>query len=487
MKSKLFSIFFVGITILNFFSGPSFADQNVLLIIADDLGVDVLDIDHGANIIQITTEVVSTGTQQAFVLPNLSTLLANGVYFTNTWSTPVCSPTRATIYTGLQPWRTGVGYPVGNYVLEDVLPDGTPVNTIANAICDSTTARTCGLFGKWHLGGNDDPMVNFSKTPLGRGWDYYAGHLGGALHDGETYSSWTKYTSNEAKDGYTEEGNNGLIGASNRVTTYATQDVVSEAKAWIAEQTGIWFATLAFNAPHDLFHVPPDATSYDSSTDTNGNKGQYNTMAQSLDYYIGKLWDSSYGSDINDKLSNTLIIFLGDNGTPGGVANVSPAKNSVYLGGIHVPLIIADGARVVDPAAAPTFLDASVIGETQDNQVNVADLYRTTIRRTGALVSSGFGTHSYNLRGYLKGITPSKQRLYNFTQKYKNNGDAHATISNGTFKLNYQNGTWELFDIVADPTESNNVYGDPAFTTEQTELMDEIIKRRKTSDPSIPW
>ena len=488
MTPIIYSTFFVVIVALLFFSELSFAHQNVLLIIADDLGVDVLNIDHATNTVQMTTELGNSGTQQAFDLPNISTLLANGLYFTNAWATPVCSPTRASIYTGLQPWRTGVGWATGNYVLgdsSDQLPDGTPVKTIANAICDGTETRTCGLFGKWHLGGEDyqvgDPTDSFHNTPLNRGWDYYAGNLGSHLHGGDTYSSWTKYTSNATKDGYTVE--DGI----NRVTTYATEDVVEEAKTWIASQSGNWFATLAFNAPHSPFHVPPEATTFDPSTKTNGEKGQYNAMDQSLDYYIGKLWDSSYGSDINDKLSNTLIIFLGDNGTPGEVANVDQAKTTIYLGGIHVPLIIAEGAKIVDPSAAPTYLTASVIGETQDNQVNVADLYKTIVRRTGASVSTGFGEHSYNLSGYLQGRTPSFQRSYNFTQRFTSSGVAHATISNGTFKLNYRDGIWELFDIVIDPTESNNVYGDPAYVAEQTELMGEIVKRRKTEDPTILW
>ncbi len=122
MKSKFFTAFLFFITILSLTTGQVFAHQNVLLIIADDLGLDVLNIGHVTNTVQVTTERASTGVQQAFDLPNISTLLANGIYFTNAWAAPVCSPTRATIYTGLQPWATSVGYATGNYVLEDLLP-----------------------------------------------------------------------------------------------------------------------------------------------------------------------------------------------------------------------------------------------------------------------------------------------------------------------------------------------------------------------------
>ena len=105
MRIKLFSTFLCFATIVSMTVGKVCAQNNILLIIADDLGVDVLEIDHAANTVEITTEKGTSGVQQVFDLTNISTLLANGVYFTKAWAAPVCSPTRATIYTGLQPWR----------------------------------------------------------------------------------------------------------------------------------------------------------------------------------------------------------------------------------------------------------------------------------------------------------------------------------------------------------------------------------------------
>ena len=72
-------------------SGP----PNVLLIIADDLGVDA-------------SQCYSVGSDLP-PMPNLSHLCKRGVVFDNMWSAPVCSPTRATILTGRYGFRTGVG------------------------------------------------------------------------------------------------------------------------------------------------------------------------------------------------------------------------------------------------------------------------------------------------------------------------------------------------------------------------------------------
>lgn len=72
------------------------AGNNVLLIIADDFGTDSQSLYN-------TTAGATTPT------PNINALAANGVRFTNAYSTPVCSPARACMITGRLGFRTGVG------------------------------------------------------------------------------------------------------------------------------------------------------------------------------------------------------------------------------------------------------------------------------------------------------------------------------------------------------------------------------------------
>ena len=71
------------------------APPNVLIILADDLGVDFVGCyGEGASL-------PST--------PNIDALAQGGVLFRNAWSNPLCSPTRATIQTGRYSFRTGIG------------------------------------------------------------------------------------------------------------------------------------------------------------------------------------------------------------------------------------------------------------------------------------------------------------------------------------------------------------------------------------------
>jgi len=82
-------------------------------------------------------------------------------------------------------------------------------------------------------------------------------------------------------------------------------------------------------------------------------------MMQSMDFYLGQLVDSPE-PEIREQLKNTIFIFLGDNGTPNQVIQApfsnGHSKDSLYEGGIHVPLIIS-GPDIVSPNrdnSAPT-------------------------------------------------------------------------------------------------------------------------------------
>jgi len=88
---------------------------NILLLIADDLGEGNTNITGSgtSRAIQVHT-IDSSGTDILGAMPNVSRLLRNGLYFSGAWAHPACSPTRASIYTGLHPWKNGIGSPMGN-------------------------------------------------------------------------------------------------------------------------------------------------------------------------------------------------------------------------------------------------------------------------------------------------------------------------------------------------------------------------------------
>ena len=89
-------------------SNDAHIHPNVLLIIADDLGNDML---AGFNEYEINP-----------LTPTLDSLRASGISFTNVWSSPICSPTRAGLISGQYGFRTGV------LNAGDKLDESTPVS-----------------------------------------------------------------------------------------------------------------------------------------------------------------------------------------------------------------------------------------------------------------------------------------------------------------------------------------------------------------------
>lgn len=337
---------------------PLVAQQrNVLLIIADDMGID----SHGLYNAEPGVSLPPT--------PNIDSLRASGVQFRNAYAQPTCSPTRATILTGRQPFRHGVATAVtandGQLMAgEFTLPRAFTAN--------SGLGYGLAHFGKWHLSlGN-----NMANDPANlAGWPHFAGSLNGGLVGGNggtgTYFAWTKTI-------------DGMTGQENGTTTYATTDTTNDAINWITSQgTNPWFAWVAYNAPHTPFHKPPaNLHTYDTTVPNwntlpigTNQRTHFHAAIEALDSEIGRLFNSIDPT----VLANTWIIFIGDNGTPPQVVqepfSATHAKNTLYEGGVRVPLLIS-GPEVVNP-------DREVA-----DLVQAVDLYATILEMAGIDVAA---------------------------------------------------------------------------------------------------
>ncbi len=413
---------------------------NILLIIADDLGKDAVSItDSGASRkMQVVTNDGSTDIIGELL--NVSRFLRNGLYFDQAWAQPACSPTRASIYTGTHPWKNGIGNP---------LKPQLPASTVISLPEVLPNEYACGLFGKWHLG--DQP----GNRPPDHGWDKHVGTLAGIVPD---YYNWTKDNS----DNY-ETCSSSI--------TYVTQDTVDEAATWVKglDPETPWFATIAFHTPHDPFHEPPDG--YDPTTvgDSTTPDYKFNLMVQNMDSNIGRLigmdFPFSSSPDIEaipeEQLRNTVIIFIGDNGSPQDIA-LEEAKVTIYEGGVRIPMIIADGLAIVQEykgeSINPFCLHANKLNCVTHHLVHVVDLYATITKIGGGpKTCSNTDIDSFSLTQLFKnkGAQP-EEREYNFSQFFVSIDEfdvaiKRATIRNHDYKLNYQAAktpNYQLFKYV---------------------------------------
>jgi arylsulfatase B len=384
------------------------SSPNILLIIADDLGKDAIN-----------------GYQEGSIKPNTPTIDAirnNGLLFSNFWVNPTCTPTRASIITGKYGYHTGV-----KGVGEVLSSSETVVQKYINDKANNKYATA--VVGKWHLSGN-----NASFNPESFGIDYYAGLIRGAV---DNYYQWQ----------LTEDG------ATSLETNYITEKFTDLAINWLNNQSKPWFLWLAYNAPHTPFHVPPSNMHSQSALPeyTAGMDATpyYMAAIEAMDFQIRRLIDSLP----EDERENTVIIFIGDNGTPNQVAqspySSSTVKNTLYQGGINVPMFISGNG-------------ISRTG-TDNNILTGTDLF-TTIAQI-----AGVDLNEYHDSKGFKNLFSQSSGIRNFQYSELKDDSAESwTISNGTYKLLIKNtGSEEMYHLTNDPYEQNNLLNGTLTTTEQ--------------------
>ena len=405
MKSILFIVTIFLVIVLSSCSedsvsvSPIVESPNILFIIADDLGKDAINGFTEGSIKPIT--------------PNIDAIKNNGLSFSNLWVYPTCSPTRASIITGRYGYRTGVKgagdiLDQSEVVLQKYISDNTN-NNYASAIV-----------GKWHLSGN-----GLGVNPESFGIDYYAGLIRGVVDD---YYEWQFY-----KDG-----------VSSVQTNYATEKFTDLSIDWLNEQSKPWFLWLAYNAPHTPFHAPP------SNMHNQGNLPTYvdgldpipyyMAAIEAMDFQIGRLLDAMTASE----KENTILIFLGDNGTPNQVAqspySSSTVKNTLYQGGVNVPMFISGNS-------------VSRVG-TDNNLITSTDLFATIAEIAGSSVNEIHDSKSFKSL-----LTSNNNSIREYQYSEMDDGTTNEwAISNGEYKLIVNtDGIEEMYNLVNDPYENSNL------------------------------
>jgi arylsulfatase A-like enzyme len=471
-----FALLLSGLAVLPLLPARVAAQSNVLVLVADDVGVDMLAR------YELGSDLPAT--------PAIDQLATNGVVFRNAWSNPVCSPTRATILTGRYSFRTGIGY-----VVDPTWALQPAELTLPEALDLLGAGYAHAAIGKWHLGNH---TVGAGLAPNLAGFDHFAGTLVNVSQP-SGYSAW-----NQTENGETAA-----------TSGYVTAREADDALDWIAVAPEPWLCYVAFQSAHAPFHAPPFQP-YAIDLSTAGDpltnpRPFYKAMVEAMDFEIGRIVQG-----LGSKLANTTILFVGDNGTPAAVT-VPPflpshAKGTMYQGGIQVPLIVA-GAGV------------SAKGKTCRALVNTTDLYATCLELAGvlpppapvssapptpsgasALAQPGYAlpvmpaTDSVSLVPYLVNPERPSLRKVAFSESFKPIGpgpytETHRSVRDLRYKLivdwpaasapeSFAGGagavTEKLFDLKLDPFELDDLLQLPALNPDQTEAF--TLLRRALKD-----
>jgi arylsulfatase A-like enzyme len=202
---------------------------NIVLVVADDLGFS----DPGCYGGEIRT-------------PTLDRLASEGVRLSQFYTSARCSPSRASLLTGLHPQQVGLGI-----LTNDDRPRGYPGNltegclTLAEILHGSGFAT--GLVGKWHLAASMRRPT--SAWPLRRGFDRFFGTLSGcgSYYDPPTLTRGESNAESDARD----------------PAFFYTDAITDEAVAFVDAHTRTrrrpFFLYVAYTAPHWPLHAPDEA------------------------------------------------------------------------------------------------------------------------------------------------------------------------------------------------------------------------------------
>lgn len=349
-------------------------------------------------------------------MPNLDQLRRSGVELMRFYSSPVCSPTRSALYTGRSSLQVGIREPFtaqdpGLSLLEHLIPESFRAAGYQTA-----------LTGKWHLG-----STSAARLPNARGFDRFYGFLGGAIsyttHLGEntTRVDWQRDGQTLNETGYSTD----LI-RDEEIRLLRTRD-----------PTKPFFHVVAFNAPHTPLEAPADLLqNYPALT---GNAKTYAAMLESLDRAVGDILAELSQQRLD---ADTLVIFLSDNGGPGnGVASNTPlkgAKSSVYEGGIRTPSIWRWSGVLRAGATSDQFLAAH-------------DVFPTVAAAVGVTPRNRLPFEGVNVWNGLRGATAPVDRTFTIASP------TDYAQYEGRWKLVTRGTITELYDVVADPSETTNL------------------------------
>lgn len=181
IKISTIAVLFIplGLVFSHAFSQPvagSSNKPNVIVILTDDMGFS----DIGCFGSEIKT-------------PNIDRLASHGVAFTQFYNTARCSPTRASLLTGLYPHQAGMGHLSSENFNEAGYTDDLSRNAVTLAEVFQQAGYATYMSGKWHVAKNLGKSGDQSNWPCQRGFQRFFGTLNGS---GSFYDPGTLVSNN---------------------------------------------------------------------------------------------------------------------------------------------------------------------------------------------------------------------------------------------------------------------------------------------------
>ena len=395
---------------------------NIVLILADDLGVNQLGC-YGSTF---------------YETPHIDSLANTGMRFTDAYAAcPVCSPTRASIMTGKYPARLHLTeFIAGNNYRDRKLlaPEWTkylPLEEVTLAETLRAAGYATGHFGKWHLNRDKKYAPGRPGDPGSQGFDdVLTTHKPGAGPRSKYDDDWHHV----------------------RAITERTLEFMTK------HRDQPFFAYVTHNSIHRPLREREELVQkYQDKAESSvpENDPTIAAMLETLDRSVGRILEHLDELDLADE---TVVVFFSDNGSICGRDVLKPwrgGKSDLYEGGIRVPLVVRW------PGVIPRGSVCSV-------PVTSVDLLPTFTEMANAR-HGGMNVDGVSLRRLLEGQGAIDERAiyWHYPHYHSQSKRPGGAIRKGDLKLIEwfdqsadgleTEGALELFDLKNDPSEQNNL------------------------------
>lgn len=452
------------------------AQPNVLLIVSDDQRPDT--------IAALGNDVIRT--------PHLDALVRRSSVFTRAvCANPICTPSRGEIMSGCSGFRTGV------------LDFGSeqPKGFVSFAETLRSGGYETSYVGKWHNKGR----------PIDYGYQTTAGLFGSGGAKWMTpnqvdahgrpvtgYTGWV-FQSSDGKQKYPEVG----VGLTGDIS-----EKIADASIKLIEQQHDkpFFVHVNFTAPHDPLLVPPrfedayapaamplpknfqashpfdhgNLNSRDelllplprTDIDVREDLAVYYAVISHLDQQVGRMLDAL---DTSGQRDNTIVIFTSDHGLAMGSHGLR-GKQNMYEHTMNVPMLISG-------PGIPR-------NERFNAQMYLRDLYPTVCDMVGIKVPDapipGGSFKPIDGQSVVPILRGERDHVHKYVFGYFR--EVQRMIRSDHWKLIHypQIAKWQLFDIVNDPDELNNLADSPQQGDIMRQLQAEFRQwQTRVGDPTI--
>lgn len=399
--------------------------------------------------------------------PSIDWLAENGVRFANAFTpSPVCSPARMSFFSGRIPSQHGVH----DWIYErDEAINAT--RWLDDEVMLGTLFQQAGyataLVGKWHGGQSDQPQPGFDYWfNYGRGWmqNHHEAHV--YFENGQAVTR---------------------AGFKSQVVTDVALRWIAQQRARAAEQP--FFLFLGFNTTHNPWRDHPErlvaqyrrgtfdevadglvypfgSLTGEATIETRFNRrealAQYYAAVSEMDEQIGRVVDTLFAEGL---LADTLVVYSGDHGLCGGQHGIwgkgdATIPYNVVEESVRIPLLFYQRGRLFG-------------GQVRQEFVDHTDTFLTLLAAAGIEAPAGRNYAGRSLWPTLTegkavpkrydGVVGDDYQVFEYASLRAVRDARYKLVTFNMGAEMIDTPDWLLFDLVADPGETVNLYGQPGM------------------------